>query len=91
MDGLDRALASGADRVDLDYAVPLSAPATMARVADLLERVDEFCRDQRLLTPPPTGQVRELRTWYLGEFVRQGRGEAPTPWPGSTDVEGPPA
>ncbi len=86
---LERALAAGLDRVDLEYAVPLSAPATMARLLEQFEQVDAFCHDQRLLTAEPTGQLLALRTWYLTEFVRQGRGEAPLPWPGSTAVEDP--
>jgi hypothetical protein len=28
-----------------------------------------------------------LRDWYLGEFGRQARGEAPTPWGGGYDVD----
>ncbi len=86
---LERAMAAGLDRVDLEYAVPLAAPATMARLLEQFEQVDRFCHDQRLLTAEPTGQLLALRTWYLTEFVRQGRGEAPLPWPGSTTVEDP--
>jgi anti-sigma regulatory factor (Ser/Thr protein kinase) len=82
VDQLDQALRSGLDRVDLRYDVPTSAPATMQRLRELLEEIDVFCREQRLLTAEPTAQQVRLREWYLGEFERQGRGEAPVPWPG---------
>jgi anti-sigma regulatory factor (Ser/Thr protein kinase) len=80
VDQLDQALRSGLDRVDLRYDVP--TPATMQRLRELLEEIDVFCREQRLLTAEPTAQQVRLRAWYLGEFERQGRGEAPVPWPG---------
>ena len=48
---------------------------------------DEFCRDQSLLTMPATPQQLALLDWYVGEFVRQGAGEEPQPWTGSTTVE----
>jgi len=91
VDRLDEALRSGLDRMDLHYDVPTSAPATMQRLRELLEEVDVFCREQRLLTSEPTRQQVQLRNWYLGEFERQGRGEAPVPWPGSYVVESAPA
>jgi anti-sigma regulatory factor (Ser/Thr protein kinase) len=86
---LDAAIASGADRVDLTYDVPASAPATMARLRVVLAEADVFCREQRLLATAPTAQLRALRSWYLGEFERQGRGEEPVRWPGGYTVEDP--
>jgi len=88
--GLDRlveAIEAGRERVDLVYLVPPSAPDTMMRLRALLEEVDVFCREQRLLTPEPTEQQLALRRWYLGEFGRQGAGEAPLPWSGGYVVE----
>ena len=84
---LDAAIAAGDATVDLDYRVPASAPATMARMGEVLARADEFCRDQSLLTMPATPQQLALLDWYVGEFVRQGAGEEPQPWTGSTTVE----
>lgn len=88
---LDQAIASGEPSVDLGYSVPATAPATMARMHDILVRADRFCRDQRLLTMPATPQQLALMEWYSGEFVRQGAGEEPLPWPGGTSVEPAPA
>ena len=88
IDVLDAAIAAGADRVDLDYGVPPSAPATMAHFGDLLDRVDDFCREHRLLTVPAHPEVVALRRWYVGQFVRQAAGEPPTPWPGGHPASG---
>ncbi len=87
IDRLDAAIEAGLEAVDLDYEVPTTAPATMARMGDLLERADAFCRDQSMLTMPATPQQIALMRWYVGEFVRQGAGSEPRPWPGSTSVE----
>lgn len=81
-DTLDQAIAAGMERVDLEYEVPTSAAETMTRLRELLVHVDDFCREQRLLTLSPTPQMLALRDWYLGEFGRQARGEAATPWSG---------
>jgi anti-sigma regulatory factor (Ser/Thr protein kinase) len=84
---LDEAIESGADRVDLEYEAPESVGETMARLADAMERADEFCREQRLLTLAASPQQLALQRWYLGEFVRQARGEAPQPWTGGFEIE----
>lgn len=89
VDQLDAALFAGRDRVDLAYHVPVSAPATMTRLRELLEEVDDFCAEQQMLTLTPSPQQVELRSWYLGEFERQASGEDPVPWPGSYTVEDP--
>jgi anti-sigma regulatory factor (Ser/Thr protein kinase) len=86
VDRLDSAVADGAETVDLAYDVPATAGATMGRLLTLLEEVDVFCREQRLLTLEPTPQQIALRSWYLGEFVRQAAGAPPTPWAGATTV-----
>jgi hypothetical protein len=54
---------------------------------DVLERADRFCRDQSLLTVAATPQQLQLMRWYSDQFVRQGAGREPTPWPGSTVVD----
>ncbi len=89
IDRLDTAIETGLDRVDLDYLVPPSAPATMAHLADLLDRVDVFCREHRLLTMAATPEQVRLRRWYTQQFTRQSAGLEPQPWPGSSDAEQP--
>lgn len=90
VDQLDEAIRTGQERVDLDYLVPDTAPATMARMGEVLAEADRFCRDQSLLTVPATPQQLALLEWYVGEFGRQAAGEEPRPWPGSYAVEPPP-
>ena len=87
IDELDKAMAAGEDRVDLTYRVPTSAAVTMTRLQHLLGQVDEFCREQRLLTLAPSRQMLALREWYLGEFRRQAEGEDPRPWYGGYQVD----
>jgi anti-sigma regulatory factor (Ser/Thr protein kinase) len=84
---LDEAIDAGLDRVDLEYLVPASAPASMQRMLRMLEKADEFCRSQRLLALAATPQQTQLQQWYFNEFVRQAAGEPPTPWPGAFHVE----
>ena len=83
---LDQAIAARADRVDLRYSVPASAPSTMATIRDLLDEVYRvFAREHLLaLRPPPT--LQQLQVWYFSEFERQDAGEAPTRWDGPTSM-----
>lgn len=89
-EAVDAAVQEGLARVDLTYEVPASAPATMARLLGLLDAAETFCVQERMLSTAATPQQRELQRWYLTEFVRQGAGEAPTAWPGTSDVEAQP-
>jgi hypothetical protein len=84
---LDAAVAAGSERIDLSLRVPKATPATMAELHDLLERAEQFCQEQRLLAVASTPQQLALQRWYLGEYVRQGAGERPTPWPGGYRAE----
>ena len=86
-DALTAAINDGLEQTDLDYLVPASAPASMGRLLELLERADAFCRDQRLLALAASPEQLALQRWYLGEFVRQGAGGEPVPWPGGPAVE----
>lgn len=81
LEPLDVAIGSGEPTVDLHYRVPPTAPATMGRIWKLLPQLyDGF--QETLLSIRPSGDLRALQDWYLGEFVRQGDGESPTPWTG---------
>ncbi len=84
---LEEAIAEGKDHIDVTYEVPESTPSTMGRLREVLERADEFCREQRLLSLAGTPEQLALQRWYLGEFVRQGSGEPPLPWPGTLTVD----
>jgi hypothetical protein len=83
--GLDRLSQAEADNersVDLVYVTPATAPATMGRLRDLMARSGEFFEREALLALAPTPRQLEVQAWYLGEFVRQGSGEAPLRWTG---------
>ena len=79
VDRLDAAIRAGADRADLRYDVPASAPATMmAGCASCSRRSTSSAASSGCSPLEPTAQQVQLRQWYLGEFERQGRGEPPT-------------
>lgn len=77
---LDAALEEPAGHIDAHLVVPPALPHTANRMIDMLELADTFCRSERLLSLATSPEQRAFRRWYLGEFVRQGDGEAPTPW-----------
>lgn len=66
--------------IDAHLVVPPTLPHTASRMIDMLELADAFCRSERLLSLATSPEQRAFRRWYLGEFVRQGDGEAPIPW-----------
>lgn len=66
--------------IDATLVVPPTLPHTASRMIDMLELADTFCRSERLLSLATSPEQRAFRRWYLGEFVRQGDGEAPIPW-----------
>ena len=84
---LEAALSDGTERADIVLHMPPGSAGTMAQLLDLLELADEFCRAERLLTLAATPQQYQLQRWYLGEFVRQARGESPLPWAGTYEVD----
>ena len=74
--------ASATDSVDLVVQTQPSAGDHAAELLVLLHEVDVYCSGDRLITlPTPPDQVAFF-TWYLGEFVRQTRGEPARAWPG---------
>ena len=79
---LAAALSPGDEYVDVDVHVERSSFATIAQMIDVLELADAFCRTERLLSVAATQEQRGFTRWYLGEFVRQGRGDPPSRWPG---------
>lgn len=77
---LTGALASGAVEADLHIRMPRTASVTIQQFLDLLDLADAFCRQERLLALARTDEQRRFQRWFLGEYVRQARGGAPTPW-----------
>jgi anti-sigma regulatory factor (Ser/Thr protein kinase)/predicted nucleic acid-binding protein len=85
----DEARARGESSADLHYHLPPEAGSLTERLARLLDRADEYCRNGDLLTLEASEEVKELRQWYYGEMTRQSRGDSPHPWqPGDLPVQG---
>ena len=75
------AVERGDQEITLVYRLPPEVADGARQLEDLLDRVDEFCRREALLTLATPPDVLAFRRWYLGEFVRQiEEGQVPTPW-----------
>jgi anti-sigma regulatory factor (Ser/Thr protein kinase) len=77
---LHRSLAAGHDHLDLAVSVPTDSGPRFARLTELLELADAFCRNERLLTLARTDDQITFQAWLFGEFVRQTRGDSPLLW-----------
>lgn len=78
----DAALERGEESLDLSYPVPLEARADIARLGEMMDEADEYCRSgEHLLTLATPPEARVFRDWYLGEFLAQLDGRPPTSWP----------
>jgi hypothetical protein len=79
---LNAAIESGRPNVSLTYTVPASAAEAAAGLGDILDEVDQYCRDGKLLlaleTPAP---LVSYRRWFLEQFVNQAAGQPPVAWP----------
>ncbi len=83
---LDQAIARGEEVIDLEYEVPVSTPATMAQIRDLLDEVYQAFSSEHLLALRPPDVLVDLQVWYFTEFERQGEGAPPKPWDGPTSM-----
>lgn len=77
---LAEAAASGGATIDLIYLVPPDVATAAVDLGVLLGEADSFCQAGDLLTLTTPPDAVAFRRWFLGEFVRQAAGEAPTPW-----------
>ena len=78
---LSAAIAAGDPTVDLAYTVPVSAAAAAGELGRVLDEVDDYCVQGRLLltlaTPAPLVAYRQ---WFLDQFVDQAAGAPPVAW-----------
>jgi anti-sigma regulatory factor (Ser/Thr protein kinase) len=79
-EALLQALQTGRSHVDLDIKAPGDSEQRFARLLELLDLADAFCRDERLLTLARSPEQVVFQQWLFGEFVRQAAGEEPEPW-----------
>ena len=82
-EALTRAIQLGAPTADIDVTAPADTAQRFARLIELYDLADAFCRNERLLTLARSPEQVEFQTWLFGEFVRQASGETPEPWRGS--------
>lgn len=77
----DAALDRGDESVDLTYVVPRAVAGAAARLDEMLDQADEYCRTgDRLLTLAAPADAAALRHWQLSEFCAQIAGAEPTSW-----------
>ncbi|WP_232676646.1 ATP-binding protein [Nocardioides sp. R-C-SC26] len=74
------AIDAGREVTDVHLRVPDDVAGAVARFGELLDLTDEFCRQERMLSLARTPHERDFQTWFLGEVVRQLRGERPRAW-----------
>jgi hypothetical protein len=83
---LSAALAAGDSTIDLVYRVPASVGPAAASLGAILDEVDDYCREGRLLltleTPAP---LVIYRRWFLDQFVEQSQGRPAVSWPAYLD------
>lgn len=75
------AIDRGDAEITVVYRIPAEAAEAARKLEDMLDRVDEFCRGEDLLTLASPPELVGFRRWFLGEFVRQIEWkEEPMPW-----------
>lgn len=79
-EALMRAMQAGEPTADIVVTAPMDAADRFARLMELYDLADAFCRNERLLTLARTEEQVEFQNWLYGEFVRQATGQDPTPW-----------
>jgi hypothetical protein len=77
---LDAARARGDDVVDLEVRVAAAGREAAITLGALFDEADAYCRSGDLLTLAESEDVRDFRTWYIEEVVRQLDGGPPTAW-----------
>ena len=81
----DAAIARGELAIDLVYQLPPAAGPACARLNELLDEADEFCRLENLLTLGAPAEGLAVRRWYLGQIAAQISGAAAVAWDGSLE------
>lgn len=75
---LERARDAGESVIDLTYHMPPEVGRFAVEVAELMDEVDEYCRQgELLLSLASRPEIRAFRWWFLDEIRRQLEGEDP--------------
>lgn len=81
LDALRQAIANEDATVDLEFRLPIGAVDAAARLRELLDEADAYCRaGQHLLTLATPDDALEYRRWFLDQFAQQAAGRPPQPW-----------
>lgn len=81
-DAVDAAAASGQEILDLDVEVSGEAAPVFEEFLALMDRADDFCRAERLLSLARSPHQKRFQRWILGELIGQSSGQAPVRWSG---------
>ena len=72
---------NGVERIDLTFRIPSSVAKAAIRLGEAVDEADRYClAGEHLLTLATPPEALDLRRWYLGEFISQIGGAAPTSW-----------
>lgn len=74
------ALERGETVRDMRIAVTPEMVVMSSQLGRLLDEVDDYCRDEKVLTLAPHPSYVAYRRWYVDELVAQAAGRTPTPW-----------
>jgi hypothetical protein len=78
---LQEAIARSRDAINLVYKLPPAAAEAARRLSEMLDEADAYCRSgEHLLTLAAPAEAVRYRRWFLGEFIAQIGGAAPTSW-----------
>jgi hypothetical protein len=80
-DQVAAAVARGDAAIDLEVHLASTGRQAAITLGELFDEADTYCRNGDLLTLAESNEIRDFRTWYIGECVRQLDGEGSTPWP----------
>lgn len=78
----EEAAVRGIEAFDQEYPLRPDSESIVLALQEAAAAVDELCARAVLLTLPRPPIVVEFANWVVSEFVRQGRGEEPSPWTG---------
>jgi anti-sigma regulatory factor (Ser/Thr protein kinase) len=84
-DQLESVISSGQETADLRVVMPASTASSIGHYVELLDLADQFCLEQRMLTLARSPEQKRFQEWFLGEFVRQQRGERSRTWSDGSD------
>jgi anti-sigma regulatory factor (Ser/Thr protein kinase) len=76
------AFARGLPTIDLVYPHRPELKKQIVAARKILAEMDDYSRNNALLTLATPADINALMTWLLGEYLRQADGEPPRPWDG---------